>query len=319
MDEVKKLKERQNDELNRLENVHNKEVEYINEKLRFLQDENLQAMKRTKNHCNEDMEDFKKRYKGEIEETKHKLDKEKEVYIANKTKEMKAEFDIKFTDMKKKILEERDKQIQKIIEKVSEENMQKSMDIRGRIDEKVIIAKKELETDLHEVRLENQILKDRLENMQRVIDNYEKEIVEFVSITQNYDEKIFNKDQYIKDLKHDIQEKDNKICALEEQLKIKDIRLQEQIKSERQERDRLVKELMDKEVIIRKEYELEIKDQEDKHCLELGTFEDRIKRILRKKEDEIVRLSEDVQIKDNLCKKYEELLERQKNELFSNY
>lgn len=319
IDEVKKLKERQGNELDRLENVHNKEVGYINEKLRFLQDENLNAMKRTKNNCNEDIEEFKKRHLGEIEETKQKLNKEKEVYLANKSKELKMEFENKYNEMKKKMLEDRDKQIKKIIEKVSEENMQKSMDIRGRIDEKVTIARKDLEKELQQAKLENQILKDRLDNMQRVIDNYEKEILDFNDIAQNYDEKIFNKDQYIKDLKHDLQEKDNRIHALEEQIKIKDIRLQEQIKSERQERDRLVKELMDKEVTIRQEYEMEIKAQEDKHCIELSTFEDRIKRILMKKESEIARLSEDVQIKDNLCRKYEELLEKQKNELFSNY
>ena len=68
-------------------------------------------------------------------------------------------------------------------------------------------------------------------------------------------------------------------------------------------------------MIIKKDYEDEIKVLEDKHCHELTEFEERIKRILKRKEDEIFRLNEDVHIKESLCKKYEELLERQKREL----
>ena len=71
--------------------------------------------------------------------------------------------------------------------------------------------------------------------------------------------------------------------------------------------------------MIRKDCQEEVKSVEDMHCAELGQFEDRVKKILKRKEDEIFRLKEDVDVKEGLCRKYEELLEKQKRELFSEF
>ena len=102
-------------------------------------------------------------------------------------------------------------------------------------------------------------------------------------------------------------------------MKIKDQNLDQHLKDERSERERIFTEARAKEILIRKDCQDEVKGVEDRHCVELGTFEDRVKKILRRKDEEIGRLREDVEVKEGLCRKYEELLEKQKRELFSEY
>jgi hypothetical protein len=61
------------------------------------------------------------------------------------------------------MVKERDSQIEKIVNKISEDNMEKSMAIRGRIDSKVSDITKSHQQQLQDYKKENLILRNKTE------------------------------------------------------------------------------------------------------------------------------------------------------------
>ena len=145
-DECEKLRERQENEITRMEGVHKKEMEYLNQKLRFLQDENLAAMKRAKTCNNDDIEDIKARQRSEIVTIEEKMEKEKSEYLSRKTEEISDNFQKKLEKAKQDMIGQRDQQIAEIINKLSEENMMKSQLYREKRDDRLDSIKDEYET-----------------------------------------------------------------------------------------------------------------------------------------------------------------------------
>lgn len=217
------------------------------------------------------------------------------------------------------MVKERDSQIEKIVNKISEDNMEKSMAIRGRIDSKVSSVTKAHQQELQDYRKENLILRNKLETSVKNLTETEAKGAEFDLQVCEFQNIITEKNNSITHLTNIVSSKEDEIKRLGEALKVKDQNLDQHLKDERSERERIFTEARAKEILIRKDCQDEVKGVEDRHCVELGTFEDRVKKILRRKDEEIGRLREDVEVKEGLCRKYEELLEKQKRELFSEY
>jgi 5-azacytidine-induced protein 1 len=276
-------------------------------------------MKRVKNTSEEDVEILRAKQRCDILEIEKKLKEEKDSDVQKRSEEIKKSFEQKLDKIKSQMTKERDSQIEKIVNKISEENMEKSMAIRGRIDSKVSSVTKAHQQELQDYRKENLILRNKAETHQKNLAEGEAKCAEFDLKISEFETTISTKNEKIAQLTLSLKNLQNEIIALGQTITQNDKNLQENVKNDQAQRDQIYSEFRQKETLIRKDCQDEVKGVEDRHCVELGTFEDRVKKILRRKDEEIGRLREDVEVKEGLCRKYEELLEKQKRELFSEY
>lgn len=276
-------------------------------------------MKRVKNTSEEDVEILRAKQRCDILEIEKKLKEEKDSDVQKRSEEIKKSFEQKLDKIKSQMTKERDSQIEKIVNKISEENMEKSMAIRGRIDSKVSSVTKAHQQELQDNRKENLILRNKVETFAKNLSDGEAKTLEFDLKFSELENELSQRNQTISQLTLSVKDREDKIIALGQTLTQNDKNLQQNLKNDQAQRERIYSEFRQKETLIRKDCQDEVKGVEDRHCVELGTFEDRVKKILKRKDEEIGRLREDVEVKEGLCRKYEELLEKQKRELFSEY
>eukprot|EP01017_Pseudomicrothorax_dubius_P023503 TRINITY_DN25095_c0_g1_i1.p1 TRINITY_DN25095_c0_g1~~TRINITY_DN25095_c0_g1_i1.p1 ORF type:complete len:172 (-),score=56.14 TRINITY_DN25095_c0_g1_i1:93-608(-) len=93
---------------------------------------------------------------------------------------------------------------------------------------------------------------------------------------------------------------------------------QKRAKLEKDKYEERISELEEKIIRMNNDFERERNDIEDRSLRQLEEVENRVKKLIFKKESEIKSLREDLQVKESLCSKYEILLEKQRRDLVNN-
>ena len=119
-----------------------------------------------------------------------------------------------------------------------------------------------------------------------------------------------NLNQVINDLRNEFTDNQSLLNK-----KISEINLDYQTQLDKQNNE--YKLLKEKNELLIKKYESKISDINKEHQSEIEQLESKIVKTLNRKEETITRLNNEVMIKNQTIKKYEELLNKQRNDFIS--
>lgn len=195
---------------------------------------------------------------------------------------------------------ENTEQVEILKNRMKELKREHEKDNEDRIIEMTIYKEKLVE----EQELNSKLEQFKLQSQKRIMD-YESEIEELrIRI---------NKLQIrIKTLDEDVGLQQQRTGAVQNSL-------QAEIDIERGKTKKLIDDMLEKEISLKRKYEVELKDRDERHMGELDQIENKVRKVVEKKDGEIRMLREELEVKDSLCDKYEELLERQRRDLTDGY
>ena len=124
------------------------------------------------------------------------------------------------------------------------------------------------------------------------------------------EKEIANLNQVINDLRNEFTDNQSLLNK-----KISEINLDYQTQLDKEKNE--YKLLQEKNELLIKKYESKISDINKEHQSEIEQLESKIVKTLNRKEETITRLNNEVMIKNQTIKKYEELLNKQRNDFIS--
>lgn len=212
-------------------------------------------------------------------------------------------------------MKERDEQIEMIVERMMREGGLQNQDEVKRLQDRLKILKAEQEKLDEDRKIELSIYKQKLVEEQELNGKLEKQKAECQKRLLEYEGEN-------EDLRLRVSKLQSRIKSLDEDVSTEKLRaealkksLEAELDLERGKTKKMMDDVVDKEISLKKQYEYELKDRDERHLRELDQIEDKVRKVVEKKDGEIKVLREELNVKDSLCDKYEELLERQRRNL----
>ena len=305
-----------NSEIQRLESLREKDKKIFEDQIIKLEERNKKNIFSNENFYQKKYDDIKSEYenklKMEIMNSKKNLEEKNDEILAMKE----SEFDKKYKEMKSELLKDRDKQINIIIEKLGEESLNE------RKKNIIEIEKKANEKNLVLIE-ENNGLKNKINDLTNKL---QAESKNRINLEQNIE--IISKKLKTKELNYEMQENNlknlqqnyddvvNKLSGLTRDFNLEKKNLENEVNTTLQQASNEVKNYQKKLEHNKSLYEKEKLEIEERHKKEIESIEQKIKKSFMRKDEIIRKLQDDVEKKDLAIKKYEELLNQQRKELF---
>ena len=315
-EERKRWNNKLNNEIQRLELLREKDKKIYEEQINQLEERNKKSLFSNDNYYQKKFDEIKKEYndkiKEDMEKNKNDLENKNNDILENK----KNELEKKYQEMKKELLKDRDKQLNIIIQKLSEESLNE------RKKNYIECEKKSNEKNILLIEENNDLKKKFVE----LTNKLEAETKNRINMEQNIE--ILNKKLNQKNIDYDIQEKqmsnlknnyndiNDKLYGLTNDFKKEKIHLELEMKSALQKGDAeiiLLKNKLDNERKIYKEEKQEIINN---HKMEIENLEKKIKLSFARKDEIIMKLQQENQTKQITIEKYEEMLNRKRKEIY---
>ena len=315
-EERKRWNNKLNNEIQRLELLREKDKKIYEEQINQLEERNKKSLFSNDNYYQKKFDEIKKEYndklKEDMEKNKNDLENKNNDILENK----KNELEKKYQEMKKDLLKDRDKQLNIIIQKLSEESLNE------RKKNYIECEKKSNEKNILLIEENNDLKKKFVE----LTNKLEAETKNRINMEQNIE--ILNKKLNQKNIDYDIQEKqmfnlknnyndiNDKLYGLTNDFKKEKINLELEMKSALQKGDAeiiLLKNKLDNE---RKMYKEEKQEIINNHKIEIENLEKKIKLSFARKDEIIMKLQQENQTKQITIEKYEEMLNRKRKEIY---
>ena len=305
-----------NSEIQRLESLREKDKKIYEDQIMKLEERNKKNIFSNENFYQKKYDDIKSEYenklKMEIFNSKKNLEEKNNEILSQKE----SELDKKYKEMKSELLKDRDKQINIIIEKLGEESLNER---KKNIAE---IEKKANEKNLSLIE-ENNGLKNKITDLTNKL---QAESKNRINLEQNIE--ILTKKLKTKELNYDMQENTlknlqqnyddvvNKLSGLTRDFNLEKKNLENEVNDTLQQASNEVKMYQKKLEENKNLFEKEKTEIEERHKNEIESIEQKIKKSFMRKDEIIRKLQDDVEKKDLAIRKYEELLNQQRKELF---
>jgi len=316
MEDREKFKRMYETQIENVENERRKDKENFDEKIKTLQDENLKELRRVKEEYEEKLEEQKQKTKNEANRIKESTEEEQRKWFEKEDKRLKAEYETKLKEIKIALEKDRDEQIDIVISKLGEENVDAGFAIRDRYEKRIEEMKETHEEEIKKLKREIYVLDSQIKEgkaaKEAVGENLEVLSKKLIDIQTKLD----LKEKECKGLKTALDSSKNEQERLLETQR--DIELEWRKKMELQrievnaEREKMQQEMKE----TKRQYERELEGLEEKHANILEDVEQKVKKAISKKDGEIKGLKEELNLKNSACAKYEELLEKQRKQLF---
>lgn len=295
-----------------------READYWEQRLQQCHRDNLEHAAKLK----ADFDQERKEWRTRLDEERRRvagLSTEEEKLVKKRIEaDLQREYHVKAEEAKLKAVQERDEQIQMIIDRLLKE---KAEEIEAAVQNernKVKQKKSLIEHNLDDLKTELTVYKERLveekSKMNKLIDESQaKDRTIDNLLKENEDQR-----QQVVKLKARVKGLEAELESEKVTIKAMDKSFNDQLNLEKRKAYDCRQEMHDLMVKNKEEKELIIKDLEDKQLHELESLERRIKGVLDRKDREIEELRNDLAQKEAICMKYEELLDRQRRDLLGN-
>jgi chromosome segregation ATPase len=229
--------------------------------------------------------------------------------------ELIKEFELKAHDLEEKMNKERDQQIELVIARFSEEN--DDIDAKAftkyqrKLDELTVSKSNEITNLQRKIKvLENQLegLKINFQELETEKLNSDKEKEGLMANSIEKEKEITKMIAEVQKLKSQTSVSDEIIESLERNFT-------RRIDREKENYEQRLADLRRENDDIRTNHFKELEELTEKQGKELETMEDRVKKVVGRKDNEITRLSEEMKQKSLEIEKYKELLDRQRRDL----
>ena len=319
-DEINEERKRWNskidNEIQRLETLREKDKRIYEEQISQLEERNKKSLFSNDDYYKKKFDEIKKEYNDKLKEDLDKKREELEHENNDILEKKKNELDKKYQDMKKELMIDRDKQLNIIIQKLSEERMTERKknykECEKKSNEKNILLIEE-----------NSELKKKCMEMSNKL---EAETKNRINLEQNIE--LLNKKLKEKNFNFDLQEKklfemeknyndvNDKLYGLSNEFKKEKTNLELEMKTALERGDAEIILLKNKLESERKAFQEEKKDIINMHKSEIENLEKKIKLSFAKKDEIIMKLQLDNQTKQITIEKYEEMLNRKRKEIY---
>ena len=319
-DEINEERKRWNskidNEIQRLETLREKDKRIYEEQISQLEERNKKSLFSNDDYYKKKFDEIKKEYNDKLKEDLDKKREELEHENNDILEKKKNELDKKYQDMKKELMIDRDKQLNIIIQKLSEESMTERKknykECEKKSNEKNILLIEE-----------NSELKKKCMEMSNKL---EAETKNRINLEQNIE--LLNKKLKEKNFNFDLQEKklfemeknyndvNDKLYGLSNEFKKEKTNLELEMKTALERGDAEIILLKNKLESERKAFQEEKKDIINMHKNEIENLEKKIKLSFAKKDEIIMKLQLDNQTKQITIEKYEEILNRKRKEIY---
>ena len=319
-DEINEERKRWNskidNEIQRLETLREKDKRIYEEQISQLEERNKKSLFSNDDYYKKKFDEIKKEYNDKLKEDLDKKREELEHENNDILEKKKNELYKKYQDMKKELMIDRDKQLNIIIQKLSEESMTERKknykECEKKSNEKNILLIEE-----------NSELKKKCMEMSNKL---EAETKNRINLEQNIE--LLNKKLKEKNFNFDLQEKklfemeknyndvNDKLYGLSNEFKKEKTNLELEMKTALERGDAEIILLKNKLESERKAFQEEKKDIINMHKNEIENLEKKIKLSFAKKDEIIMKLQLDNQTKQITIEKYEEMLNRKRKEIY---
>ena len=315
-EERKRWNNKIENEIQRLELLREKDKKIYEEQISQLEERNKKSLFSNDDYYKKKFEEIKKEYNDKINEDLDKRRNELEQENNNILEKKKNELDNKYQEMKKNLMLDRDKQLNIIIQKLSEESLNERKKNYKECE------KKSNEKNILLIEENNDLKKKCMEMTNKL----EAETKNRINLEQNID--ILNKKLKEKDFNFDLQEKklfemeknynevNDKLYGLSNDFKKEKTNLELEMKSALEKGDAEIILLKNKLESERKSFQEEKKEIINMHKNEIENLEKKIKSSFTRKDEIIKKLQLENQTKQITIEKYEEMLNRKRKEIY---
>jgi len=314
-DDTERMTKLKDEELSRIEEIFNREKEFLDKKITQLRMDNEMLESKLKQEKGAELEDAVQRYRQEVD----KLEREhfkREKELRNK---LQIEFDeklkIKEIELHKSIEQERDAQIEMIVERMAQENLNSGSEEVTRLKKRLKEQANEHTKELEDLKLELSIYKEKLVEEQRRSDRLDNDVLRMQKKVSDIEIEIEEERKRASNLKIGMRKKEEDLEQEKMIFSSEKKALEGLLEAEKIKTQKVMEDQYRIEIEIKRSSEAELNRRDERHMQELEDIESRIKKVIEKKDSELQRIKEEFHMKEALCDKYEELLERQRKDL----
>lgn len=301
-------------EIQRMESIREKDKKLYEDQIMKIEERNIKLLEEKENYYKLKISEMEKRFEDRIKDEndtyKSRFEKEKNSFIEQKSKE----FEQKLKESKNELLNDRDKQIQIIIEKLGEETVLERKKIQVDCERKADEINKSLKIENESMKQKLQDLSDKLAAESKVRIMLDDSLDTLSRKLQDKEREISKKEKQLLELNASNSEINNKYSSIVKDFNREklDIELEYKAKLQKGESDyRLLSEKLDS---LKGYYESKIADVQTQHKSEIIDIEEKILKSLNRKDEIIKKVQEESQYKDITIHKYEEMLAKQRKE-----
>ena len=240
---------------------------------------------------------------------------EQEIWKEQKTKDLTKEFEKKTKDLEDSLKKERDQQIELVIAKFAEEN--EDMDAKAfekykkKIDELNLAKSNEIANLQRKIK----VMESQLEGLKVNYQEVESEKAHFEKEKEAVLLNLAEKDQEIAKLNAEVAKLKSQTSVSDEIIESLERNFTRRIEKERESYEQKLADMRRNIDQIKIEHYKEMEEITDKQGRELEMMEDRVKKVVGRKDGEINRLGEEIKQKNLEVEKYKELMEKQRRDL----
>jgi 5-azacytidine-induced protein 1 len=302
-------------EVQRVEKLRENDKKIYEDQILNIEERNIKLLEEKENYYKLKINETEKRYDDKIQVAQNdliiRLNKEKERFVEEKQKELEN----KFKEMKHDLIKDRDKQLQMVIDKLSEETMNEKKKLLVECEAKADIINKELKQEREILHRKIQDLSDKLTAESKLRFDLEENLEKFSDKLKEKEILLTKKEKLNLENEKNYNEISDKYTNIAKEFKREKNEIEFEFNSKLQKFENEMRLIIEKNESQKSYYENMIVDIQKTHKEELVEVEEKIKKALSRKDDVIKKLQEDIHVKDLSINKLEDMLAKQRKEL----
>lgn len=307
------------DEVTRLEQLRKKDKTNYENDLELSEKRHNKDIEEKEAYYRQKIMEFKETYEDklqkQIETEKEIIAQEHQEYI----KEKEREYEKRMNQFKSEMIQERDKKINVVIASLSDDLIKDKNKTHIELERKANTLNECLKEENKELKQTIQAYKQNEEEykdkLRKALNNYEGSLKET-------DEKILeitNLKKEIDQLNLLINDLTDKYTGAQKGFNQEKINIEIAYQTDLHKTKKESQLLVEKNELVQKGFESKIADIQKEHKTEMEELEDRISKAMKRKDETITRLNNEILVKTQTIAKYEELLNKQRNEFIAQY
>jgi len=302
-------------EIQRIETLRRNDQELHDKEKITMEDRYKKILEEKDNYYKNLISDIEKRQSEKanytVEDMKLKLEKERDLYVEQKLKE----FEEKYREYKMETIKNRDKEIEIIAQKLSNETINEKRKYKNEAEDKADIINKQLKTEVEQLRHKVSELSDKLngETKVRVLLDDNQETLN--RKLQECQREVTKKEKLLLETGANLSEISMKYNNVVKEFQKEQNKMESEYKSKMKKIEEDNRVFNDKLENMKYQYENKITEINKKHESDIELIEQKIQSKKLKTDELHIRFNEEIQKKNYTIKKYEDLLAQQRTDL----
>lgn len=304
-------------EFSAAEERYKRELDLLVSRHKSVENDYQQRISKLRNETDQIESSWRKKLEDELKRVKT-ADQGQSKEIEIKAEKLAAErLDLEVRKIKHQLTKERDEIIHALTERLAKE---KAEEVNRALEEersRYKSKKNNTENLLDDARTELTIYKERLVEEKAKQNKLTDELL----LKDKTVDRIIKENE---EQRQDIVRLKTRVKVLEDEVTSSTLRLktvektyQDELTLERKRTVQEKQELQDQIAYLKADRDSSMKELEDKHMVELEGLEQRVRAVVDRKDRELIEMRSQLEKKDAICSKYEELLNKQRRELLS--